>query len=112
MALDLDELYQAMARSASAAFKGTWAGVKDYTLPELKKLASTFVDIELGLKARPRVYTKESAKILLRMQLRASQAIVTATTALTLIQVEAAINAIMGAVKKTVNKAVGFALVV
>ena len=112
MALDLDELYQTMAGAASAAFKGTWAGVKDYTLPELKKLASTFVDIEVGLKARPRVYTKESAKILLRMQLRASQSIVTATTALTLIQVEAAINAIMGPIKKTVNKAVGFALVV
>ena len=46
------------------------------------------------------------------MQLRASQSIVTATTALTLIQVEAAINAIIGAIKKTVNKAVGFALVV
>jgi hypothetical protein len=111
MALDLDELYEAMAAAASGAFKGTWGGVKDYTLPELKKLASTFVDIEVGLKARPRVYTKESAKILLRMQLRGSQAIVTATTALTIIQVEAAINTIMGAVKKTVNKAVGFALV-
>jgi hypothetical protein len=111
MALDLEELYEAMAGAASGAFKGTWKGVKDYTLPELKKLAATFVDIELGLKSRPRVYTRQSAQILLRMQLRGSQAIVTATTALTIIEVEAAINAIMGAVKKTVNKAVGFALV-
>jgi hypothetical protein len=111
MALQLDDLYQTMAGAAVGAFKGSWAGVKDYTLPELRKLASTFVDIELGLRARPRVYTKKSAQILLRMQLRGTQAIIMATTALTLIEIEKAINSILNAVKKTVNKAAGFALV-
>ena len=61
MALDLEELYEAMAGAASGAFKGTWKGVKDYTLPELRKLAATFVDIELGLKSRPRVYTRTTS---------------------------------------------------
>ena len=95
MALDVDELFETMATAATAAFKGTWEGVKGFTLPELRKLAATFVDIELGLKSRPPVFTKAGAEILLRMQIRATQSIVTATTALTLIQVEAAINAIM-----------------
>jgi hypothetical protein len=111
MALDLDELLDTMATTAAAAFKGTWDGIKGFTLPELRKLAQTFIDIELGLKARPPIFTKASADILLRMQLRATQSIIMATTALTLIQIEKAINAILNAIKKMVNRAVGFALV-
>jgi hypothetical protein len=65
----------------------------------------------LGLMAKPPYYTKESADILFRMQLRATQSIRTATTALTMIAVEKAINAILAAVKVAVNQAVKFALV-
>ena len=82
--------------------------MKNYTLPELRKIAGT---IELGLMAKPPYYTKESADILFRMQVRATQSILTATTALTMIAVEKAINAILAAVKVAVNQAVKFALV-
>jgi hypothetical protein len=80
--------------------------------PELSRAtARPFVDIELGLMAKPPYYTKESADILFRMQVRATQSILTATTALTMIAVEKAINAILAAVKVAVNQAVKFALV-
>jgi hypothetical protein len=81
--------------------------------PELSRAAARpFVDIGLGLMAKPPYYTKESAdNILFRMQVRATQSILTATTALTMIAVEKAINAILAAVKVAVNQAVKFALV-
>ena len=69
------------------------------------------VDIEQGLTADPPWYTRESAPILLRMQVRALQAVLTATTALTLIALEKAIEQILGAVRDLVNGALGFRLV-
>lgn len=111
MALHFNSLLQTMTSAASGALAGSWANVQNFTIPELKKLAMTFVDIEAGLMATPPRYTRESAQILLRMQLRAFQAVVTATTALTLIELERAINSILAAVRDVVNGAVGFALV-
>ena len=99
------------SKAAAGAFGQVWKDVKNYTLPELRKLAGTFVDIEMGLAARPPYYTKESADILFRMQVRATQSILTATTALTMIAVEKAINEILATVKVAVNEAVKFALV-
>jgi hypothetical protein len=111
MALQLDDLFGTITGAASGALAGSWANVQNFTIPELRKLAMTFVDIEQGLMANPPIYTRESARILLRMQLRAFQAIITATTALTLIELERAINAIFDAIREVVNGAVGFGLV-
>lgn len=111
MALDADALLSTMSQAAANAFGKVWKDVKNYTIPELRKLAGTFVDIELGLAARPPYYTKESADILFRMQVRATQSILTATTALTMMAVEKALNEILAAVKVAINEAVKFALV-
>jgi hypothetical protein len=100
-----------MSQAAAGAFGQVWKDVKNYTIPELRKLAGTFVDIELGLRAKPPYYTKASADILFRMQVRATQSILTATTALTMIAVEKAINQILAAVRVMINQAVKFALV-
>ena len=111
MALDADALLSTMSQAAANAFGQVWKDVKNYTIPELRKLAGTFVDIELGLAARPPYYTKESADILFRMQVRATESILTATTALTMMAVEKALNEILAAVKVAINSAVKFALV-
>jgi len=111
MALDADALLSTMSQAAANAFGQMWKDVKNYTIPELRKLAGTFVDIELGLAARPPYYTRESADILFRMQVRATESILTATTALTMMAVEKALNEILAAVKVAINQAVKFALV-
>jgi len=111
MALDADALLSTMSQAAANAFGQMWKDVKNYTIPELRKLAGTFVDIELGLAARPPYYTRESADILFRMQVRATESILTATTALTMMAVEKALNEILTAVKVAINQAVKFALV-
>ena len=111
MALDADALLSTMSHAAAAAFGQVWKDVKNYTIPELRKLAGTFVDIELGLAAQPPYYTRESANILFRMQVRATQSILTATTALTMMAVEKALNQILATVRVAINQAVKFALV-
>jgi hypothetical protein len=111
MALDADALLSTMSHAAADAFGQVWKDVKNYTIPELRKLAGTFVDIELGLAAQPPYYTRESANILFRMQVRATQSILTATTALTMMAVEKALNQILAAVRVAINQAVKFALV-
>ena len=73
MALDADALLSTMSHAAADAFGQVWKDVKNYTIPELRKLAGTFVDIELGLAAQPPYYTRESANILFRMQVRATR---------------------------------------
>lgn len=108
MALDLNALLQSMESAAQQFLAKEWAHVKNFTLPELQKIAATFVDLEQGLVAGR--YTRDAATILLRMQLRATQMVLTATTALTLIEIENALEAVMAAVKQTVNGALGFAL--
>lgn len=110
MALEFDTLLTTMKTSASTAFEESWDAVKEYALPELKKIAITLVDISQGLTDPQPYYTQESARVLLRMQLRASQAVLTATTALTLIAVEKAIAAILQSVKDMVNAAIGIEL--
>ena len=111
MALVADALLSTMSQAAAGAFGQVWKDVKNYTIPELRKLAGTFVDIEMGLSAQPPYYTRESADILFRMQVRATQSILTATTALTMIAVEKALNQILAAVQVMINQAVKFALV-
>jgi hypothetical protein len=44
------------------------------------------------------------------MQLRATQSVIVATTGLLLLQVEQALNKILGAIADVVNKAIGFPL--
>lgn len=111
MALDADALLSTMSHAAADAFGQVWKDVKNYTIPELRKLAGTFIDIELGLAAQPPYYTRESANILFRMQVRATQSILTATTALTMMAVEKALNQILATVRVAINQAVKFALV-
>lgn len=111
MPLNVSSLVGSMRGAALGAFGDLWTDVKSFLLPELKKLALTIVGIEKGLFAQPPIYTKESVKILYRMQVNSLKAIITAMTALTLLAVQKALNAILAAVKTTVNSAVGFALV-
>ena len=55
--------------------------------------------------------TKEVANLILRMQLRATQSVITATTGLVLLKVERALNKILSAIAKVVNTAIGFPLI-
>lgn len=109
MASSVDTLVETMVSAAEGAFTGSWNEVKSYTVPELEKIASTIVSIEANVAAGR--YTQDTANLILRMQVRSTEAIIVATTGLVLLQVENAINAILAAIADVVNKAVGFPLI-
>ena len=109
MALDTDSLMKTMVSAAEGAFTGSWQDIKNYTVPELEKIASTIVSIEANVAAKN--YTQEVADLILRMQLRATQSVIVATTGLLLLQVEQALNKILGAIADVVNTAIGFPLI-
>jgi hypothetical protein len=109
MALDTGNLLKTMVGAAEGAFTGSWQEIRTYTIPELEKIASTIVSIEANVADRN--YTREVANLILRMQLRATQSVIVATTGLVLLQVERALNEILSAVAGVVNTAIGFPLI-
>jgi hypothetical protein len=109
MALNTDDLLKTMVGAAEGAFAGSWHDIKSYTVPELEKIASTIVSIEANVVARN--YTQAVANLILRMQLRATQSVIVATTGLLLLQVEQALDKILSAIADVVNKAIGFPLI-
>jgi hypothetical protein len=104
-----DSLVNTMVSAAEGAFGGSWSDIESYTTPELEKIASTIVSIEANVAAGR--YTQDTANLILRMQVRSTEAIIVATTGLLLLQVENALNEILRAVADVVNKAVGFPLI-
>jgi hypothetical protein len=109
MALKTGNLAKTMVGAAEAAFAGSWQNIKTYTIPELQKIASTIVSIEANVAAKN--YTQDVANLILRMQLRATQSVIVATTGLLLLHVEQALNQILSAIAGVVNKAIGFPLI-
>jgi hypothetical protein len=109
MALKTGSLVNTMVGAAEGAFGGCWDDIKNYTIPELEKIASTIVSIEANVAAKN--YTQAVADLILRMQLRATQSVIVATTGLLLLQVEQAIDKCLDASAGVVNKALGFPLI-
>jgi hypothetical protein len=109
MALKTNNLLKTMVGAAEGAFAGSWQDIKNYTVPELQKIASTIVSIEANVAAKN--YTQDVANLILRMQLRATQSVIVATTGLLLLRVEQALNEILSAIADLVNTAVGFPLI-
>ena len=109
MALNTSNLLKTMVGAAEGAFAGSWQDIEHYTVPELQKIASTIVSIEANVAAKN--YTQEVANLILRMQLRATQSVIVATTGLLLLRVEQALNKILSAIADLVNAAVGFPLI-
>jgi hypothetical protein len=108
MALDVTALASAMASAAQSSFKKKWPQVKEYAQAEARKTAETLAMIERLTLAGD--ISPEEARIHLRMQKNSSMAVMLAIQGLGILAVEDAINAALGAVRKTVNTALGFAL--
>ena len=104
--MDPDELLGKMVGAGRGLVGDVWSHMETIAIPELKKIASQIADL-----ARPdSPWSPEESKILLRMQIRSAVGIIVAMTALTMLAVQNAINAILDAVKGFVNGKLPFAL--
>lgn len=109
MALDVEGLAKAMLGAAKGKLKKQWPVIKEYAAAEARKTAETLALIE-RLRLTGEISTKE-AKLLLDMQRNSAKAVLLTVEGLGLLAAESAINAAVGAVRMTVNRAVGFALI-
>jgi hypothetical protein len=104
--IDVDTLTNNMIAAGKGLVTGVWQQMETYAIPELKKIAVQIVSIGENITQ----YTPEGAKILLEMQVKAAIGVIVAMTSLTMLAVQNAINAILGAVRDFVNGAIGIAL--
>ena len=107
MALDVASLLPTLIKAGENLGGSLWNQMQTFALPELQKIAIQIVAIEQNLDQ----FTPEGAKALLNLQVTATVGVIVAMTTLTLLDVQAAINAILQAVKAIVNQAIGFALI-
>jgi hypothetical protein len=108
MALNVSSLAKTMTEAAKGKLRDHWPEVKEFARAEAKKTAETLAMIErLALVGQ---INAKQAKALLGMQKNSALAVLLTVEGLGLLAVESAINAALGAVRDTVNTAVGFAL--
>lgn len=94
--------------AALGALRGHADKAQPFLVAEAKKMAETGLQIVEG-RAKGEI-NEAQAKILLRMQGNASQAVLTAVESIGMIAAQDAINAALGVVRGAVNKALGIAL--
>ena len=103
------ELVKTMLAAAKNSLDKDWPKARDYAKPELSKLARSLLDIG-RLFAEGKI-TKLEARSLLEIHKNTTKTVFLTVEGLELLAVEKAINAALGAVKDSVNGALGFALV-
>lgn len=106
--IDIQKVSVSMIEAAKGVFGEKWPGVRDYAEAEIEKLARTLAQIVV-LKASGRINEAE-ASVLLEMQKNTARAVMLTLEGMSLLLVEAAINAALAVVKDVVNAALGFAL--
>ena len=107
MSLDAAALGQQMAGAGAAAFGTNWNTAKGFAESEFKTLAARLETIgeQVANGLDP-----DLAKILFDSQKRTAIQIIAGATALTILAVEAAINAVLDVIRDAVNTGLGFAL--
>lgn len=107
--INVSVLVKQMLTAAQGVLAKKWPEAKDYAESEYKKIgeAILFIEKQTVLGAM----SKEKAKLHLEIQKNASRAVLLTLEGLGILTAEAAINAALGAIKDTVNTALGFKLI-
>jgi hypothetical protein len=105
MPFNIDDLFKKMLQGAETAFGAEWKHVKAFVPAEFQKMAVQIADIAENVakfEVNPAEgYPPATGKILLQMQRRGLEATLTAVTALTLISIQNAVDAILKILKDT-----------
>jgi len=114
MELTVDNALKEMLRAGAAAFGEAWGQVSRFAKAEFAKIAQTLVAIAENVAAFQRNpdegYPPEVGRKLLEMQKASTEAVFVSLTALTLIAVERAINAVLEVVRQLFSAALGAVL--
>lgn len=108
MKLTFDNVYDTILNEASDAFGEGWSAIKNYAPAEFKKVTTQLLDISKNV-AKYAIdpndgYSPETGKVLLKMQVTATESVLVAISTLTLIAVQNAINNIFEVLKKAFSE--------
>jgi hypothetical protein len=107
--LNFNSLLNTMVNAAKGSLAHNWPGISNLATTSLKSLAINLVDIE-AMQIAGTIATGQ-ANLLLDMQKNALKTVLLSEEGLGLLAAEAAINAVLDAVKTAVNIALGFVLI-
>ena len=108
MAIKVSDITGPMLDAAKPIFAKFWNDVKPYAEKEAKGFAQNLIMIE-KLKLEGKI-TPEEAAIHIRIQKNSYFSVLTAIAGISAITAENALNAAIGVVRDTVNKAIGWPL--
>ena len=108
MKLTINNIYKTILGEANDAFGDGWDSIKNYAPIEFKKMSTQLKDIAKNI-AKYAIdpddgYSPHTGKILLKMQVIATESVLVAISTLTLIAVQNAINNIFEALKQTFSE--------
>jgi ACT domain-containing protein len=106
--IDANELLEKMLKAVKKSLEDKWPQVRDLARSEFGKFARNIEDIK-DMKKRRKI-TKAQAALQLDIQKNSIKTVLLTEEGLGLLAVEAAINAALDAIRATVNKAIGWAL--
>lgn len=110
MAINVTALLKSMLIAAEGSVnKKQWSQMKDYAAMEFKGIAEAIAFIEQKKLAGE--MSEEEAQLHLSIQQHAARTVLLTIKGVGLLQAEAAINAALAVIQKTVNTAVGFTLI-
>ena len=102
------DLASSMTEAATASLGSDWPKVRDFAKPELARLARSLLDI--GRLAAEQKISLEEAHSLVEIHKNTTRMVMLTVQGLGILAVERAINAALGAVRDTINTALGVAL--
>ena len=106
--MDVEQLFGQMVAVGAEAFGAGWGQVEKFAKVEFKTIAQRIEQIGQGLLRGD--FDLTTGKMLVAMQINLATAAIAGATTLTMLAVEAAINAVLAVIKGAVNSALKMAL--
>lgn len=107
--INVDQLAESMVQAAQGAFGEKWHAARNYAESEFRRIAEALAYIEAQRALK--LMCNEKAILHFNMQKNNARVAMYALQGLSVLTVEAAINAALDAVKTTLNTALGLKLI-
>jgi hypothetical protein len=108
MALDTRQIGKDMVAAAAGVVNEKWPDIKEYADSEMKAFAKTLGRISARHAAGK--LSQVNARAMVRAQVKSMEIVLLAVEGMGILMVESMINAAIAAIRTSVNKAIGFAL--
>jgi hypothetical protein len=103
MSLDVEDMLKTMLGAGKQAFGDGWDAVKNYAPLEFKKIALQVAELAANVALfnadNKQGYSAETGQLLLRMQRNATESVLVAMSALTLLAVQSALDSVLRVLK-------------